>query len=315
MASPPRGPPTDTQPLTGQVILITGATSGLGRASALALARLSPAHIYISGRRASAADAVIAEISTLTSGAVRATFLPIDLADLASVVSAAETVLARETKLDVLLANAGIAAAPPARTKDGYEVHFGTNHVGHALLATKLMPLLEACNGRVVSVSSFAFRAAFWGIPLEAKGIKCKGKGDGTGWGAGIGDYFVLWRWLRYAESKLANVVYARELAKRHPGVVSVSVCPGFVETEILSSMRFCDQWLTRAMGLFAGGGMVSTEEGALNQIWVATVDKDELTNGAVYDPVGVMLVGAAQDPALGEQLWEWTDKEISSWL
>ncbi|KAK4445084.1 hypothetical protein QBC34DRAFT_307562 [Podospora aff. communis PSN243] len=311
--SPDTGTDSDTNTplLAGKTVLITGSTSGLGRASALALSRLSPSHIYISGRNTSAAQSLISQITTL-SPSVRTTFLPLDLADLSSVARAAETILSQESKLDILLANAGIAAAPPGRTKDGYEVHFGTNHVGHALLVTKLLPLLEVCGGRVVSVTSFAFRfaGALGGIPLD--GIK--GKGDA---GAGVWDYLMVWRWMRYAESKLANVVWARELARRHPGVMSVSVSPGFVETEMLEGMRFCDRWGARAMG-WLSGGMVTAEEGARNQIRAATVEKSELVNGAVYEPVGKrldVLPGAAADPALGERLWEWTEKEIGSWL
>ncbi|KAK0648935.1 hypothetical protein B0T16DRAFT_507361 [Cercophora newfieldiana] len=309
-----------------KTILITGATSGLGRASALALAACLPpsSHIYLSGRNSSSASALIAQISTLHPS-VRTTFLPLDLADLASVAAAADTVLAAETKLDVLLANAGVAAVPPGRrTKDGYEMHFGTNHVGHALLVRKLLPLLEKAEGggRVVSVTSFAYRA---GVLLGGVGVggmlssaSLAGmKGEGAGMGMGVGDYLMVGRWMRYAESKLANVVYARELARRYPTVVSVAVSPGFVETEMVEGMRFCDRVGTRVMGLLAGG-LVSPEEGARNQVWAATVERGELVNGAVYDPVGVVssgMTGVATDPVVGERLWEWTEKEISSWL
>jgi len=304
--------PTQNAPssLAGKVILITGGTSGLGAASALALARLGPSRIYISGRRSSAAAAIIAQIETLSSNTVSALFLPCDLADLSSVNAAAEHILKHESRLDVLLANAGVAAVAPGRTKDGYEVHFGTNHVGHALLVRKLLPLLQAAEGRVVSLTSFSFRAAIWGIPFD----KVRSEGNE---GIGMGDYLMIWRWMRYAESKLANVVYARELAKRYPEVLSVSVSPGFVETEMVSGMRLCDRLGTRALGYLAGG-MVKPEEGALNQIWAATAERGELTNGAVYEPVGVVCAnmgGPATDQRVGDQLWEWTEKELSSWL
>lgn len=289
------------------IILITGATSGLGAATALSLARLNPARIYISGRRSPAAESITSQIKDI-SPATDVRFLYCDLADLSSVSAAASRVLDTESRLDILIANAGVAAVPPAVTKNGYEVHFGVNFMGHALLIRKLLPLVIAApdRGRVVSVTSFAFRGARWGIPLA----KVKP-------GEVQGEWFATTRWLRYAESKLANVVYARELARMCPEVVSVSVCPGFVETEMVARMRWCDRLGTRILGCLAGG-MVETVEGAKNQIWAATVEGEDLVNGGVYDPVGKLCEDPGEkvtDPKVGEELWKWTEKEIRSWI
>jgi len=307
---------TEKPPTTRNTILITGGTSGLGAASARAIAEIHPAsRIYLAGRNSAAAATLIAEIQDATTSekdTPEIVFLPLDLTSLPSVRAAAQHLLASETHLDVLLANAGIAAVPPgSRTTAGHEVHLGTNHVGHALLIRLLVPLLQAApdGGRVVSVTSFAFRFALWGVPLSD---------DAGGWGSGrLVDWMMVWRWLRYAESKLANVLYARELARKYPGVVSVSVCPGFVETEMVKGMRFCDRIGTRLMG-WVEGGMVSPEVGARNQVWAATVGRDGLRNGAVYEPVGremKELRGPAMDGKLGERLWEWTEKEIEEFL
>ncbi|KAK1829328.1 oxidoreductase [Podospora conica] len=304
-------PPTPTP----KTILITGGTSGLGAATAIALARLLPpgSRIYLAGRNATAAASLITSTSPEKPPTTQLIFLPLDLTSLPSIRSAALHLLALEPYLDVLLANAGIAAvAPGAPTPAGHEAHLGTNHVGHALLIRLLLPLLQAApdGGRVVSVTSFAFRFARWGVPLTA----AAGGGGGGGW---LVDWMMVWRWLRYAESKLANVVYARELARRWPGVVSVSVCPGFVETEMVRGMRLCDRVGTRVMG-WLEGGMVSAEVGARNQVWAAMVDRGELTSGGVYEPVGKEmedLGAAAVDEELGERLWEWTEGEIKEWL
>ncbi|KAK0725064.1 hypothetical protein B0H67DRAFT_550701 [Lasiosphaeris hirsuta] len=297
--------------LSGQVILITGGTSGLGAASALALARLSPARIYISGRRPAPADAVIAAIAALPEPTPQVTFLPCDLASLASVRAAADTLLAAEPEgLDILLANAGVAGVAPALTHDGYEIHFGTNHLGHALLIRKLLPLLRQRKGRVVSVTSSGYRAAMWGIPFD----KAKPAPDQVL----PSDRLGLWRWGRYAESKLANIVYARELARRFPEVTAVSVSPGFVDTSMVAGMRLCDRVVTRLLAWGAGSGLVKAEDGARNQIWAATAPKGELENGGMYEPVAVLeknLAAPVKDEKLAEKLWEWTEEEIASYL
>lgn len=298
--------------LPGKVILITGGTSGLGAASAALLALRNPQRIYISGRRAAAAATLIQQLQQTTTADIQ--FLPCDLTDLSSVHDAAQHLLAHESHLDILMANAGVAAVPAAPTRDGYEVHFGVNHVGHALLIRKLLPLLQRApeGGRIVSVSSFGYRQARWGLPLES--AKAGGRGEGfffADW-----DWLGAVRWMRYAESKLANVVYARELAMRYPGVVSVSVSPGFVGTSMISNMRVCDRVMTRLMSI-GKGGMVEAEVGALSQVWAATVEKEKVHNGGMYDPVGVEseLTALAKDEKLGRRLWEWTEREIERWL
>jgi len=329
-------PPAD---LTGKVILITGGTSGLGAASALQLARQGPSRIYIAGRRPDAFERVTQQIKcdlqTRASRIPEIKFLPCDLSDLSSVRAAADHILAHEDRLDVLMANAGVAAVPHAFSRDGYEVQFATNHLGHALLVRKLLPLLEKSRGsRVVSVTSFGYRGAtgfgFERIKRsralgvsEEKGVSFKdaGSDDLGGSDPTQDDIFGIARWKRYSESKLANVVYAQELAKRYSeSIVSVSVTPGFVWTGMVEGMSFGDRLGTRMLAALTGGKLVEPEEGARNQVWAATVDGRELKNGGLYDPVGVLVEAAkmsapARDEMLGERLWEWTEREIERWL
>ncbi|KAK3690059.1 oxidoreductase [Podospora appendiculata] len=332
--SPVLGPgekDTASSDLAGKVILITGGTSGLGAASAMALAQQTPgpARIYISGRHASAAAKVIQQIRTATSTSTDIVFLPCDLTDLSSVALAAKTVLANEDRLDVVMANAGIAAVPAGLSKDGYEVQFATNHLGHALLVRKLLPLLEQSGAetgtpsRVVWVTSFAFRGAMRGIPLaRIRAAKSAGP-QPRGYYLSSCEWCmcpaVVGRWMRYAESKLANVLYARELATRFPGVASVSVCPGFVETDMVASMGFCDRLGTRVLAMLVpgGDGMVTPDKGARNQVWAATVAPHALSTGALYETAGVAaaLSGRAADETLGTELWEWTERELDLWL
>ncbi|KAK3384927.1 hypothetical protein B0H63DRAFT_395559 [Podospora didyma] len=307
--------------LAGQVILITGGTSGLGAESAMALARRRPARIYISGRRAQAAEAVMERIQNMDPTTTEIHFLRCDLADMASVSAAAGQILAAESRLDVVLANAGVAAVPAARTPDGYEVQFATNHLGHALLVRKLLPLLRTSRGRIVTLASYGYRGAKAGIPFDSVKVEGKQGGPEKEWLVGAG----IARWRRYAESKLANVVYARELARRYPDLVSVSVAPGFVATSMVGNMGVCDRWAMWATASLyrlttRGRGVVSAEEGAQNQVWAAAAGRNMLSNGGLYAPVGVLvpdegLSPSARDDKLGQKLWDWTEGEIKGYL
>ncbi|EEQ29278.1 hypothetical protein McanMca71_006680 [Microsporum canis] len=291
--------------LSGKVILITGGTRGLGAESARRLAQKSPAHIYISGRKAASADTVIQQIRQAGSK-TPVTFLPCNLASLASVKQAAETFVVQESRLDVLMCSAGIMATPPGLTADGYEIQFGTNHLGHALLIRKLLPLLQAtaetADVRIVLLTSLGFKMhPGGGIVFDAVRTKQ--------------EYSAFGGWIRYGQSKLANVLYARELARRFPAITSLSVTPGVVNTELVESLGCFNRafvWVTNL------GQLMKPEEGAYNQLWASTVAKDTLLNGQFYEPVGVLstkLDKASQDAALAKRLWEWTEEALREYL
>ncbi|KAH9223654.1 hypothetical protein DL95DRAFT_283656 [Leptodontidium sp. 2 PMI_412] len=132
-------PDNDLPPLTSKVIFITGGTAGLGAASVHALAKHDPEHIYFSGRNAQAANALIAEVKKTTTTA-SLTFIEIDLSSLSSVKAASQKF--HHDRLDILMCNAGISENPPALSEDGYEIHFATNHLGHAMLIRQMLPTL-----------------------------------------------------------------------------------------------------------------------------------------------------------------------------
>jgi len=155
-------PDEDVGPLTGKVILITGGTAGLGRATALAFARHGPAHIYFTGRRAEAGASLASEIKRIDPS-VGATFLKLDMLSLASVKAACETFA--HDRLDILMCNAGVMAVPPALSQDGFETQFAVNHLAHAMVVRQLLPvLLRTAEGpgadvRVVCLTSLGWRA------------------------------------------------------------------------------------------------------------------------------------------------------------
>ncbi|KAK2755482.1 putative secondary metabolism biosynthetic enzyme [Arachnomyces sp. PD_36] len=298
-------PAKDIPDLSGKVILITGGTAGLGAATAVHLAKQSPAHIYISGRNASSADAVIKQVQK-TGSKTKVTFLKCDLASLASVKKAAETVVEHESRLDVLMCNAGIMAVPPALTADGYEIQFGTNHLGHALLIQKLLPLLQSTaetggDARVILLTSLGFKMhPGGGIVFD----KVKTSQEFSAFGG----------WIRYGQSKLANLLYARELAKRYPAITSVSVHPGVVSTGLVENLGLWNRVFIYATNM---GKLMKAEEGAYQQLWAATTAKSHLKNGQFYEPVGILSNGldkTAKDEALAKKLWEWTDEALAAY-
>ncbi|KAJ9605794.1 hypothetical protein H2200_009643 [Cladophialophora chaetospira] len=303
--------PTSIPSLSGRVFFITGGTAGLGAGTISLLASHSPSHIYFSGRNAKNASSVIENVKAAHPD-VPVTFLECDLASLASVKSAAQTFLAQADRLDVLYANAGIMAFPPGTTKDGYEIQFGTNHMGHALLIKLLLPLMERTatqpnsDVRIILNTSIAYKQA----PKEGIAFSTlKSPQDG------LGGLIPGGKWCRYGQSKLANLLYAQSLAKRYPNIKSVAIHPGYIKTDLFANVSFLTALPVRMM---AAGQWTSVEEGPYTQTWAGTAKKEDLENGAYYVPVakrGVLETAASKDEKLADRLWEWTQKELASFV
>ncbi|KAI4636976.1 hypothetical protein J4E93_010766 [Alternaria ventricosa] len=218
--------------LSGKVILVTGGTAGLGEESVRALAAHSPLHIYFTGRNVTAANALIADIKA-KHPTTSLSFIKMDLSSLRAVKEA----IAQEFKhdrLDILMNNAGIIAKPAVLSTDGFEIQFATNHLGHAMLTRELMPILlktakePGADVRVVSNTSAGYefhRAIKGGISfdeLDAGSTMSR---------------MMLGAWIRYGQSKLANILFATELARRHPELTSVAIHPGLVKTPMNTEM------------------------------------------------------------------------------
>lgn len=292
-------PDTDTAVLTDKVILITGGYSGLGEQSALQLAKHGPAQIWITGRSSSKAKPTLDALRA-ASPRVAVHFLEMDLASFESIREASRFFVSNVSRLDILLLNAGVMGGPPSLTKDGYEAHFGINHMGHALLLQLLEPLLDKTDApRIVLVSSDGHRHArelcldtVKSVPQDGSSLQ------------------------QYLQSKLANVVYAKEVAKRHPQWTTVSIHPGNVKTDLHRHgggtfvVRLFKSIVLPVIG-------VSPAKGALNQLWAATASADQLRNGDYYEPVGVSgKIGTlAKNSQLGSKLWDWTEKELHEQL
>ncbi|MCB9519853.1 MAG: SDR family NAD(P)-dependent oxidoreductase [Myxococcales bacterium] len=247
---------THPAPLLGKTIVLTGANTGIGRVTAIELAARG-ANLLLLGRTEARHADVIRAI-----GSERATFIPLDLTDLDSVRAAAAMVKARAPgPLAALVNNAGLAGSRGA-TAQGFELAFGVNHVGHYLLTRLLLPrLLEAPGARVVSVASRAH--------LNARGIDYEAVRRPTSSPTALPEYAV---------SKLANVLFARELARRYGdrGLTSVSLHPGVVATDIWRSLPRPIEWL---ITLF----MLTPEQGAETTVHCVTAPEVPDHNGEYF--------------------------------
>lgn len=233
----------------------------------------------------------------------RITYLPLDLTSFDSITSAARLFKSQSDRLDVLMNNAGIMATGPGTTQEGYEIQFGTNHVGHALLTKLLLPILlstaekPGSDVRIVNLTSEGHRLAPSGGILFDKSIL-----DGAG------------PWACYGQSKLSNILFTKELAKRYSTITTVAVHPGVILTDLYAPNQKSSTTMRIFLTVF--GGLLGTPStGALNQLWAATAAKDEMISGAYYTPIGKRSGGSgyAKDDKLAEQLWEWTEREFAS--
>ena len=311
-------PNKDVPPLSSKIILITGAASGLGKEHAKYIAAHNPERLYIAGRNKAKADAAIADIEAAVPGA-KLYFLELDLASFASVKQAADTFQKENNRLDILVNNAGIMAHPPGQTREGYEIQLGTNHMGHFLLTCELLPVLEstAARGadvRIINLSSGGHQAAPRGGFLPETATT---------------DMASYNTWRRYGQSKLANMLFTTELARRYPHITSVAIHPGIANTNLADELRRNNPLLKALMAPLMSFFTSTLAQGALNQIWatvapremdgdndVAPSNTPRIKQGEYYTPVGV--VGKRSDYAkngqLAKELWEWSEAEVAKW-
>ncbi|KAI2793368.1 hypothetical protein POX_b03422 [Penicillium oxalicum] len=302
-------PERDISDIEGKTILVTGGNAGIGQETILQLAKHRPGRIYLAARTESKAHAAMESVKKQVSTPVDIRHIPLDLSSFDSIRAGAEKFQADSDRLDILILNAGTMGNPPDKTKDGFEIQFGTNHIGHFLFTKLLMPTLKKTAAdlnakgqqpdvRVVTVASVAHVLS--PSTLEAM--------------TSTPSLLAASTWTRYGASKAANILFAAELARRNPEILSVAVHPGAVNSDLYSHTKATSAVMERGL-TFAGSLFFrKVTSGALNSLWAATTAKENLTNGAYYTPVGFRSNGSAfvQDSEMAKQLWEWTEDQIA---
>ncbi len=279
---------------SGRVAIVTGANSGLGLVAARELARHG-AHVVLACRNAAKGEAAVAEIEAVAPGA-RVELASLDLSSLASVQEFADGYLAAHDGLDLLINNAGLMAPPRGETADGFELQFGTNHLGHFALTGRLIGAMEGrTDARVVALSSIAHRTG----KIKFDDLQSERRYS---------------RWRAYGQSKLADLMTALELDRRLRAagstVKSIAAHPGYSATNLQTTAPpLIDRAVMRVTNAIAAQ---SADAGALATLYAATYP--DLQGGEFVGPDGFFeLRGhphvvtpnrAARDQDVAARLW-----------
>ena len=277
------GPSHEPRPMSARTAVVTGCNTGIGRVTAEALGRQG-FHVILANRSEERTRPVLDAIRA-AGGA--ADFARLDLGDLESVRSCARSIVERGAPVPLLVNNAGLAGQR-GHTKDGFELAFGTNHLGPYLFTRLLLPAIEAAakesgHARIVNVSSKAH--------YDARGFDWDAVRNPTASVTGLAEYAI---------SKLSNVLFTRELARRvSPAVHVHALHPGVVASDAWRSVPWGVRHL---MKLF----MLSNEQGARTTLWCATSPDVAEQTGRYYDTCKEKRPSAlALDDSLARTLWD----------
>lgn len=279
--------------MRGKTVLITGATNGIGRVTALEIAKMG-AHVVIVGRNASKTQAAASEIKATTKNNAVDTLIG-DLSSMADVRRVADEFKRGYQRLDALINNAGAVFSSREETVDGYEMTFALNHLSYFLLTNLLLDMLKAsAPSRIVNVASDAHR----GMSLNFDDLQHK-KSYGIG------------GWRAYGESKLANVLFTYELAQRLAGTsVTANVLhPGFVSTGFGHNKG---QLMGMVMGVMQGLFALTPEQGAETMIYLASSPEVEGVTGKYFDKSkAVQSSSQSYDKDSARRLWEVSESMV----
>ncbi|MDT8278933.1 MAG: SDR family NAD(P)-dependent oxidoreductase [Erythrobacter sp.] len=285
--------------MAGQTVFITGANSGLGQETARAMAACG-AHIIMAGRDQAKLDEAAAAIRAQHPDASLDTII-CDLGNLASIRACGDEARKRFTAIDLLINNAGVMACPLMHTADGFEMQFGTNHLGHFALTAELLPLIEAGNAkRIVNLSSRGHH--FAPVDLDDPNFTERPYDP----------------WQSYGHSKTANILFAVGLEARFAakGIHAYAVHPGGIRTNLGRHMteEMTAALIERVTKSDSGFAWKTIPQGAATSCWAATAPELEGTGGVYCEDCHVAAIdnqssqggvrSYALDSAAAERLW-----------
>ncbi|KDR82951.1 hypothetical protein GALMADRAFT_238648 [Galerina marginata CBS 339.88] len=290
----------DIPDLTGKVIIVTGANTGVGKETAKALLAHN-AKVYVAARSQEKAEKAIKDLKNDTGK--EGIYLKMDLSDLKSVKAAAEEFLSKEKELHILFNNAGVMAPPVGEiTAQDYDLQFGTNVLGHFYFTKLLLPALLAGakaspdgKARVVNTSS--------STSLFVSGIDFNTLKDTPARKKKLTSTL-------YSQSKLGNVLFANELARRYgdQGIISTSLNPGNLRSDLQRYMSGIEAWLTNLI-------LHPVQYGALTQLYAGTSPQGVEMNGKYLIPWA--RIGkpnpAGEDVKLAAELWKWMEEQVEN--
>ena len=284
-----------TATMQGKTVLVTGGNTGIGKATVVALARLGARVVFTSRDRAKG-EAALAEARS-QSGSDAIECMNVDLASFRSIRAFAEAFLARYDVLHVLVNNAGIVLGSRRQSEDGLEETFAVNHVGTFLLTELLLDRIKAsAPARIVNVASHAHKQARGGITF-----------DDIDRARGYNGFRV------YAESKLANIYFTRELARRLAGTgVTVNAChPGVVASDFAANGDYSGPvgWFFKLGRPF----LRTVEQGARTSVYLASSPEVEGVTGEYFaNEKRSRPTRIAEDDAAAKRLWDLTEQIVS---
>jgi len=275
--------------MNNRIAIITGGNAGIGLASAKKLAQQGFS-LILACRRPEAGEQAATAIREETPGA-KVEVLQLDLASQENIRKASQSLLDREQPIDVLINNAGLYSATWQATADGYELQWGVNHLGHFLWTLRLMPLLQKAPApRVINVASKAYLS---------------GKMTYDDLDRPTGSYNGL---RAYCRSKLANVLFTTELARRFPDIEAYALHPGVVATGIgtTSDARWYERMLWRIMSVLA---FRKPDKGAQTSVYLAATPDIPGPSGSFFDEHQKprSLNAVAGDPEAARKLWDYS--------
>ncbi|XP_062297206.1 retinol dehydrogenase 12, like [Scomber scombrus] len=284
-------PWSSDQRLEDQTVVITGANTGIGKETAIDLAKRG-ARVIIACRDMEKAQEAVKEVIT-NSGNENVVCMKLDLSDIRSIREFAEAINKDEPKLNILINNAGVMVCPYGKTADGFEMQIGVNHMGHFLLTHLLIDLIKrSAPARIVTVSSMAHS---WGS-INLEDINSEKSYD---------------KKAAYSQSKLANVLFTRSLAKKleGTGVTTYSLHPGVVQTDLWRHLNGPQQFVMKMVSPFTK----TSVQGAQTTIYCAVEPKLEKESGGYYsDCAPANCSAAGKDDDLAQKLWELSCRMLS---